>query len=293
MAAFGGGDRWWAAQELEELPRARRGPLRVPGTPCLGRFPVEHPGPALVYMAEDSRPDVRKRIECLCRSRGLALDRQDLHVVAEPVLRLDAEVDRKRLREAVERTRARLLVLDPLVRIHRGDENSSQEMSALLGYLRELQRAHEVSILLVHHTSKRNHARHGQALRGSSDLHAWTDVGLYLTWHGDDLRLTPELRVASAVEPLWLRLVKDDPERTHLSIVGPPSDDGREQPVPLPQTIVRALEGSPSKARRRGELRGELRVNNARFGDALGELERLGLIVRTDDGWRLAPRRSG
>ncbi|MGE0359037.1 MAG: AAA family ATPase [Burkholderiales bacterium] len=258
------------------------------GTPCLGRFPVDHPGPALVYMAEDALPDVRNRIECLCRSRGLALDRQDVRVIAEPVLRLDSERDRDRLRDAVERTGARLLVLDPLVRIHRGDENSSQEVSALLGYLRELQRERDASIVLVHHTSKRAHARHGQALRGSSDLHAWTDVGLYLTWHGDELRLTPELRVAPALPPLSLRLADEDPAKTHLAIVGSPRTSAPSQPVALPQAVLEALERAAPRARRRGELRQDLRVNNARLGDALADLERLNLVVRADDGWRLA-----
>src|SRR5204862_15615 len=82
-----------------------------------------------------------------------------------------------RLQDAVARVRPRLLLLDPLVRLHQLDENSSQEVSNLLGYLRALQREHDLAVALVHHTSKRAHARHGQALRGSGDLHAWTDVG--------------------------------------------------------------------------------------------------------------------
>ena len=266
------------------------------GTPCLGRFPVHRRGPAVVYLAEDALPDVRARIECLCCSRGLALEDQELHVVTEPVLHLDADEDRRRLRAAVERLGARLLVLDPLVRLHRGDENSSQEISALLGFLRELQRAHDVSVLLVHHTSKRTHGRHGQALRGSSDLHAWADVGLYLTWHGDELRLTPELRVSAAVPPMTLRLVADDPERTHLAVANEPGGeprDGGPTRLPLPQAILRALERRSPGACRRGDLREELRVNNARLGEALTELEKLALVERTDDGWRTAKPRAG
>lgn len=265
-------------------------------TPCLGRFRVAHPGPALVYLAEDALPDVRARIDCLCRSRRLAIEGQDLHVVAEPALLLDDERDRRRLRGAVAQLRPRLLVLDPLVRLHRLDENNSQEVSGLLGYLRALQREHDVSIVLVHHTSKRSHARHGQSLRGSSDLHAWTDVGLYLTWHGDQLRLTPELRVASAPEAVALRLVTDDPAAAHLAIVGEPAPDPAtampEQAPTLAQAVVRALARAAPHARRRVDLREELRVNNAKLGETLAELERLALVVRTDDGWRAAGRDS-
>lgn len=257
-------------------------------TPCLGRFAVHSPGPALVYLAEDALPDVRARIDCLCRSRKLRVEQQALHVVAEPALLLDDERDRRRLRDAVERLAPRVLVLDPLVRLHRLDENNSQEVSGLLGYLRALQREHDVSIVLVHHTSKRSHARHGQSLRGSSDLHAWTDVGLYLTWHGDQLRLTPELRTASAQEPVALHLVTEDPAATHLTIPGGAGAAVAEPAPSLAHAVIRALQRAAPHARRRNELRDELRVNNTKLGDTLAELERLALVVRADDGWRVA-----
>ena len=44
------------------------------GTDCLGAFPVDDPGPALVYLAEDALPAVRERIAGLCTARHLALD---------------------------------------------------------------------------------------------------------------------------------------------------------------------------------------------------------------------------
>jgi hypothetical protein len=258
-------------------------------TPCLGRYAVHNDGPALVYLAEDALVDVRQRLECLARSRGLALDQLDLHVIAEPVLRLDQERDRIRLRDAVARLRPRVLVLDPLVRLHRLDENNSQEVSELLGYLRELQRAYEVSIVLVHHTSKKAHARQGQSLRGSSDLHAWTDVGLYLTWHGDQLRLTPELRTAKAPEPIDLLLVADDPGSTHLALRRGPAGGADAPPaLTLAQRILRILEQRAPASLRRAELREELKVNNAKLGDVLGELEQHGLVARRGEGWCLA-----
>jgi hypothetical protein len=261
------------------------------GTPCLGRYACARPGPALVYLAEDALRDVRARIECLARSRRLSLEHLDLKVIAEPVLRLDQEHDRRRLQDTVAEVRPRLLVLDPLVRLHALDENSSQEVSALLSYLRALQREHDVAIALVHHTSKRAHARHGQALRGTGDIHAWTDVGLYLTWQGDQLHMTTELRTARPPEPIELRLVADDPSTTHLAICGGGGASAEVAPqLPLAQRVMRLLEQHAPRALRRGALRDELRVNNASLGEALEELERLALLVRSDDGWRVARR---
>jgi len=173
------------------------------GVPCLGHFTVEQPGPALVYLAEDALPMVRARIESLCEARGISLATLDLHVITAPSLRLDKEEDQARLRATVAKLRPKLLVLDPLVRLHRLDENSARDVSGLLGYLRELQREHDVAILLVHHARKRMAASPGEALRGSGDLHAWTDVTAHIARREDgDLRLRIEHRAAASPPPV-------------------------------------------------------------------------------------------
>ena len=138
------------------------------GTDALGHFPVQHRGPALVYLAEDSLPQVRARVEALCCGRGLGLQDLPLHVITEPSLRLDLEQDLHRLAGTIDAIRPHLLILDPLVRLHRLDENSASEISGLLSSVRELQRRFDVAILLVHHASKKARAHPGQALRGSS-----------------------------------------------------------------------------------------------------------------------------
>jgi hypothetical protein len=43
------------------------------GTAALGRFAVDAPGPALVYLAEDHLAAVRQRVASLCEHRGLNL----------------------------------------------------------------------------------------------------------------------------------------------------------------------------------------------------------------------------
>lgn len=257
------------------------------GTPCLGRYPVERPGRSLIYLAEDSLADVRARVTDLCLHRGVALAGLDLHVIAEPALHLDREGDRAALWAAVERLRPRVLLLDPLVRLHTTlDENNSRDVAGLLGFLRELERAFDVSVLLVHHTSKGHHTRPGQALRGSGDLHAWLDVGAYLTWEGERLRLTLELRTARAPDPIDLALVsRPDGSATHLEIcsAAPAPPLGSR---PLTERILDQVRAGGGPLRRR-DLRERLRVNNARLGEALSELERRGLLVQSPGGWLL------
>lgn len=105
---------------------------------------------------------------------------------------------------------AKLLILDPFVRLHRIDENASSEVAPLLAYLRELQRRFHLAVLLVHHARKGGaNMRAGQALRGSSEFHAWGDSNLYLRRHGDQLTLTVEHRAAPSIAAVSLQLAVD------------------------------------------------------------------------------------
>jgi AAA domain len=258
------------------------------GTACLDRFEVQTQGPALVYLAEDSLEQVRRRIEGLCRHRHLDIAQLDLHVITASSLRLDLESDQLRLATTLRELRPRLLLLDPLVRMHRIDENSSADISRLLGLLRELQREHAVAIAVVHHMSKRTRAQLGQALRGSTDLHAWSDSSAYLVRRRGRLVLSLEHRSAAAPEPLGVALVGDE-EHTHLEIRAPEADENDLDPgppSPLTHQLCQLLEGA-SQPMTRGALRAALRVNNQRLGDALKELERQRIIERVSGRWAL------
>jgi RecA-family ATPase len=247
------------------------------GQPCLGRFAVRKPGPALIYLAEDGLEIVRDRLDALCQHHGIEIDTLDVRVIVTPSLRLDLECDSQRLYATIARHQPRLLVLDPLVRLHHADENSAQEISRLLAGLRTLQRKHQVAIVLVHHTRKAIRGRQpGQSLRGSGDLHAWGDSNLYLRHQRDALELTVEHRAAAAPEPLRVKLVEPPP---HLELVGAP-----EPEKSLEQRIIEALhtldEPITSTA-----LRKLLAVKNQRLVDALRILDGRGRIKRLKTGW--------
>ncbi|TET49852.1 MAG: AAA family ATPase [Anaerolineales bacterium] len=254
------------------------------GTACLGRFEVHTPGPVVVYLAEDALPRVRDRVAQLCRHRGLALRNLNLHVVTAPSLRLDLEHDRRALDQTLGAIQPKLLVLDPLVRLHRLDENSAADVSGMLGFLRDINRRHQLALVLVHHMAKRSRRDLGQTLRGSSDLHAWIDSACYLVRRDDQrLRLTVEHRSAPAPDPVLLRLVAGDGEPLRLLV-----DSNDATPPPLGEAIRSELRRSHQPLSRTA-LRRQLRVNNARLGDALQTLEKRGLVVRGPGGWSLLP----
>ena len=83
---------------------------------------MPEPGPVLVFFAEDSLTAVKERLTALCRYRGIELAAVPIDVITSGSLRLDLDHDRLRLAETLRRSRAKLLLLDPFVRFHHGDE---------------------------------------------------------------------------------------------------------------------------------------------------------------------------
>jgi hypothetical protein len=252
------------------------------GTACLGRYAVPQPGPVLVYLAEDALPIVRQRVEGMARHRGLALERVEIHVITAPTLRLDRDPHRRQLQETARRLQPRLLLLDPLVRLHGIDENSAGEVAGLLAYIRELQRQLDLSVMLVHHTRKNAAGvAAGQSLRGSGDLHAFGDSNLYLRRVKDRLLLVSEHRAAPASPPVYLDLVATDAETTHLEVVGEVHEPPQRS---LPEEVLSRL--ADGVVLTRAKLRDALAVKNERLGEALESLERAGRLRRTQGGWQ-------
>lgn len=253
------------------------------GIPGLGVFEAEDAGPVLLYMAEDAAPVVKSRLSGICRHRGLDLRALPVHLITAPALRLDRGHDQARLRTAVATYAPRLLVLDPFVRLHRIDENDAGQVSALLGYLREVQRAHDVAIMVVHHARKNGAAQAGQSLRGSGDFFAWADSLLYVRRQRGQLLLTVEHRGAASPDPIALALVGEDD--VHLEITNASTADTEPSGVmSLDDAVVAALvkAGVP---RTRAELRAQLRVRNERLGQALLRLAGAGAVRRLGDRW--------
>ena len=258
------------------------------GTPCLDNFHVDDPGGVLLYMAEDSNAVVKARLHGLCRHRGLSIVDLPIDVITAPVVRIDRDRDQARLVETVRHRAPRLLVLDPFVRLHRVDENDAGQVSALLGYLRSLQRDLDVAVLVVHHARKNGGAggQAGQSLRGSGDLHAWGDSNLYLRRQQGALTLTIEHRAAIAPDPLGLQLVADRiNDDAYLALVEP-SEQRAPVAVGLEQTIVTTL-AAAGEPLGRTALRDKMHVRNERLGEALTRLVAAGTIVRAGDRFRV------
>jgi hypothetical protein len=164
----------------------------------------------------------------------------------------------------------RLLILDPFVRLHRIDENASGEVAPLLAYMRELQRRYDVAVLVVHHARKgAGNPRAGQALRGSSELHAWGDSNLYLRRDGDDLTLTVEHRAAPSLAPIAIAFAQRGPALALEVVDHPdPAAPAASGQNPLDERIAAAL-ADIAGAMPFAELRNRCRVRTATLYERL------------------------
>ena len=259
------------------------------GLPCLGRFPVPCPGPVLLFTAEDTPHQVRRRIESLSLARNADFPSLDVRLIVETSLRLDRTQDLQRLHLTLANHQPKLLVLDPYVRLQSADENDARQVSAILSDLRELSRIFHTAVALVHHARKNATRNPGQALRGSGDFWAWGDSNLYITRNNDSLQLTTEHRAAPSPPPLSFQLLApDDPPDQQPS---PICLQLQEQSAPptslsLEQRILAYLRNADPTTHR--TLRAALRVRTSNLSDALRELETDGRLTRTPLGWTLA-----
>ena len=255
------------------------------GTPCLRRFAVSRPGRVLLFAAEDALHIVRRRLEGIAAAAGVALADLDIQVITAPTVRLDLDADRTNLADTVARLQPRLLILDPFVRLHRIDENASGEVAPLLAYLRELQRRHGMAVLVVHHARKGGGTRAGQALRGSSEFHAWGDSNLYLRRDGETLSLSVEHRAAAAMSPMTIELAqRGDALALEVADRSAPAVPASSN---LDDRIIAAL-AEADQSLPFADLRALCRVRTATLYERLAALVADGRIVKDGDSYRPA-----
>jgi hypothetical protein len=140
-------------------------------------------------------------------------------------------------------------------------------------------------VLLVHHARKTAHARAGQALRGSSEIHAWGDSYLYLRRGQEGLRLSVEHRAAPAIEDLSIDLHQEG-DALALRIV----DDTPDIPTAastLSQRIVEVLGASKQSLSQR-KIREICRVRASSLAAVLDDLVKQRVVNRTSTGYLLA-----
>ena len=252
------------------------------GVPCLRHFAALRPGPVLLFCAEDAGHLVRRRLEGISRAAGASFETLDIAVIDVDILRLDEAGDRRSLRDTVKRIAPRLLVLDPLVRLHGVDENAAADVAPILGHLRDIQRRFHTAVIVVHHARKSGATRPGQALRGSSELHAWGDSNLYLRRRDRQTLLTVEHRAAPGLDDIEIELVTNTQE-PFLRLRQPPPAGDDPQPQSPERRILQALAQADAALSQR-QIRQQAATRHQTVGAVLHKLVREGRVRHDAEG---------
>lgn len=122
-----------------------------------------------------------------------------------------------------------LIIADSLSRIHKGDESTAKDMSALFSLVRQLTTA-GISVVILHHNRKSSPGFSYSAndIRGSSDILASVDSAVALstnrTGHVNVMQV--KNRIASKERPFTIELLEDEEFRYfNCTAIGKSKDD--------------------------------------------------------------------
>lgn len=219
-------------------------------------------GSVLFVEEEGSRHKIRERVQMMTAGQGwqptLAVD-----FALHEGVRLDERASLEALYRAAERSEPALIVLDPLVMLHSGDENKASDMGRLMRGLVGIAARLSTCIVIVHHVNKpsaeRRVSRAAQRLRGSSAFAGATDANLILDRTGDyTAQLHGEFRDAEPVD-VYLEL---DPATLLLRSVDAPVKSAGKIP---PDDLLAFVRETGSVGVRAASLRFGVARNTARM----------------------------
>jgi hypothetical protein len=227
-------------------------------------------GPVILIDEENDRRELKKRMRRVAAGLGVEAGQDDIVVAAPAIFKLDDDTAVEELDRLMTEVRPALVLLDPLVRLHGGDENDAGTVAPLLGRLRALSRKHRCAVIVVHHLRKRGDGKppsHGQRMRGSSDLHGWLDSAIYTEADGGAIKLSFECRYAVAPEPIHVRM-SDTADAVVWSVAEAPAEEAEDDPV----MRVRAILARQTETLTREQIKGASGLGDTRLKTALATL---------------------
>jgi RecA-family ATPase len=148
----------------------------------LGLKIASRPQRLLYLLGEETQATVQQRLMQYAKLQQTSTE-FSIDFIDASGMRLETERYRKWLAEKLSDGYDGLLV-DPLRRVHGGDENDNTQMSHLFNDLRRWSNSYGVSIIIVHHTGKlqegADHNRIATWSRGATDLAAIVDTAMFV-----------------------------------------------------------------------------------------------------------------
>jgi hypothetical protein len=283
------------------------------GTPMFGRFDAcVPPAHVVLFQAEDAERASRAKIRSIGRARGMS--DEEIRDVAtrmhfHNLKRLDVlNNDHAALVIASVRRLSPapvLLILDPLVKLHRVKENDADQMELVTNAIADIGRVLGLASVFAHHNGKANEStgkrRGGQRMRGSSSLHGAVDGGLYLDAPTGDrvkewiVKAESEIKGARSADPftLTLKVLEDDEHGQAKRISWDVADERRtEDPLAAAAKLIADVyalldEAEPMQSR---AIERRLGLRNGGSTAPLRDLENEARVRHTRRGWLRVPR---
>jgi len=192
----------------------------------LGNFQTVE-GRVLYVDEESSDRLIRKRLRKLLKGKGFDTTSMDLHLSVSQGLCFNDPSSLSKFRLLMDSIRPSLVIIDTLIRVYRGEENSASEMAQVFGIVKTIVRDYRCAILFAdHHRKLGIHGGFpgGELLRGSSEKTAFVDTLLSLLKRDETLYVDhSKSRYAEAVSPFAIK-IEDDPsgESTTVKYLGDP-----------------------------------------------------------------------
>ncbi len=179
-------------------------------------FKIESPQRVMLISAEGGRTPNKKRLQQMWHSwpsPQIASGR--FHGTFAWTQPLDSQEGENELKAALACYTPDVLILDPLVRFHQGEENSATDMGRFFRLLRGMMKESHFAVILIHHSGKNPE----QGARGSSAIHAEYDSAIQMKKDGDGAVLVFDLRHEDTpanrtlrfnTETLWFEAVSEN-----------------------------------------------------------------------------------
>ena len=213
----------------------------TPVLPCNKKFRV-------LYFEQEIGPDgLRDRLHAMTNgeldpSIELFIKSRDMQ------MRLDMDSGRELIAAECAEVKPDVVIFDPLAKFHLYDENSAQQMGAVMRAGDKLVEKFGTAIIYIHHTAKpgaEDTKRGGDRLRGSSAVFADVDTLILVDRQGASnvrepvIKLEMELRRGEPIETIYLK-------RNRFGICEYIGETNRERSAPAPKIPVASEFPPPS-----------------------------------------------
>lgn len=150
-----------------------------------GKFPIAAPRRILFLQSENTSKATNKRVKKLLRDRpelrrtmsGIVMPTTDKN---KREVRIHGPINSSffdTARTIIRKSRADVVIIDPLISFHDADENDNVAMRTALDRFNDLSRSVGAALIIVHHTGKNAEA----GGRGASAIKDWYDNAIVLT----------------------------------------------------------------------------------------------------------------